>query len=80
MIRDQIRRFGCGVNKSKAAADMRHCTENGLDYAIYRLGRHRIKKMIQRRHGIELNIEGKNLDEVTRDAQAIDLGYEGGAK
>ena len=62
------------MNKVKTGADMKHCIENGLDYAIYRLGRHRIKKMIKRRHGIELNIEGKNLDEVTRDAQAIDLG------
>jgi hypothetical protein len=74
MIRDQIRRFGCGMNKIKTGADTRHCIENGLDYTIYRLGRYRIKKMILRRHGIELSIEGKNLDEVTRDAQAIDLG------
>jgi hypothetical protein len=74
MIRDQIRRFGCGMYKIKTGADMRHCIENGLDYTIYRLGRHRIKKMIPRRHGIELSIEGKNLDEATRDAQAIDLG------
>jgi hypothetical protein len=62
------------MNKIKTHADMRHCIENGLDYSLYRLGRYRIKKMIQRRHGIELSIEGKNLDDVTRDAQAIDLG------
>ena len=60
--------------KTRTGADMKHCIENGLDYAIYRLGRHRIKKMIQRRHGIELSIEGKDLNEVTREAQAIDLG------
>ena len=48
MIRDQIRRFGCGMNKIKTRADMRHCIENGLDYTIYRLGHYRIKKMIQR--------------------------------
>jgi hypothetical protein len=53
---------------------MKHCIENGLDYTIYKLSRHRIKKMIQRRHGIELSIDGKNLDEVTREAQAINLG------
>jgi len=40
MIRDQIRRFGCGMNKVKTGADMKHCIENGLDYAIYMLGRH----------------------------------------
>ena len=62
------------MNKIKTGADMKHCIENGLDYTIYRLGRYRIKKMILRKHGIELNIEGKSLDEVTRDAQAIDLG------
>jgi hypothetical protein len=75
MIRDQIRRFGCGMNYAKTGAAIKHCLANGLDYGIYRLGRRRIKKMIQRRHGIELNIEGKNLDEITRDAQLIDLGY-----
>ena len=71
MIRDQIRRFGCGMNKIKTGADMRQCIENGLDYAIYRLGRHRIKKMIRRRHGIELDIEGKDLNTVTKEAQEI---------
>jgi hypothetical protein len=60
--------------KARTGADMKHCIENGLDYTIYRLGRHRIKQMIQRRHGIELNIEGKNLEELTGEAQAIDLG------
>ena len=74
MIRDQFRRFGCGMYKVKTGVAMKHCIENGLDCTIYRLGRHRIKKMIQRRHGIELIIKGKDLDEVTRDAQAIDLG------
>ena len=74
MIRDQTRRFGCGMYKTITGADMKHCIENGLDYTIYKLGRHRIKKMIQRRHGIELSIDGKNLDEVTREAQAINLG------
>jgi hypothetical protein len=48
MIRDQIRRFGCGMYKTRTGADTKHCIENGLDYTIYRLGRHRIKKMIQR--------------------------------
>ena len=53
---------------------MKHCIENCLDYTIYRLGRNRIKKMIQCRHGIELSVEGKDLIEVTREAQAIELG------
>jgi hypothetical protein len=38
--------------KARTGAGMKDCIENGLDDAIYRLGRHRIKKMIQRKHGM----------------------------
>jgi len=55
------REFGCGMYKTRTGADMKHCIDNGLDYTIYKLGRNRIKKMIQRRPGIELSIDGKNL-------------------
>jgi hypothetical protein len=66
--------FGCGNNKAKLAGKARYCTENGLDYDIYKLGSSfRIKRMIQRRHGIELDIEGKSLVQVTREAMEIDL-------
>ena len=63
--------LGCGNNKAQFAGNARYCTENGLDYHIYRLGPNRIKKMIQRRYGIVLNITGKTLDAVTREAMEI---------
>jgi hypothetical protein len=72
----QITHLGCGRNKAKYAGAVKHCTENGLDYYIYKLGAYRIKKMIQRKYGIDLDIENKNLDEVAREAQAIDLDCE----
>ena len=74
MIREAVRFLGCGFNKTQYAKKMKYCTENGLDFGIYRLGHRRIKKMIHFRYGIELDIEGKSLDAVTREAQAIDLG------
>ena len=51
---------------------MKYCTEHGLDFNIYKLGPRRIKKMIQRKHGIELNIDGKDLDTITKEAQEIE--------
>lgn len=63
--------LGCGNNKSEHARKSKYCTENGLDFHIYRLGPDRIKKMIQRRYGIVLNISGKTLDTITREAMAI---------
>lgn len=72
MIRDKIRSLGCGFNKAKYAGKMKYCTEHGLDFKIYKLGPRRIKKMIQRKHGIELNIEGKDLDKITKEAQEIE--------
>ena len=59
MIREKVRYLGCGFNKTKHAKVMKYCIEHGLDFSIYKLGPRRIKKMIQRRHGIELDIEGK---------------------
>ena len=71
MIRDQIRYLGCGLN-AKYAGKMKYCIEHGLDFKIYRLGPERIKKMIYRRHRIELNIEGKDLYTITQEAQEIE--------
>lgn len=39
---------------------------------IYRLGPRRIKKMIQRKYGIEMDIEGKDLHTITKEAQEIE--------
>ena len=72
MIRDKITLLGCGHNKAKYAGKMKYCIEHGLDFNIYKLGPRRIKKMIQRKHGIELNIEGKELDTITKEAQEIE--------
>jgi hypothetical protein len=72
MIRDEIRYLGCGFNKAKYAGKMKYCIEQGLDIAIYKLGPRRIKKMIKRKHGIELDIEGKDLHTITKEAQEIE--------
>ena len=63
--------LGCGNNKTKYAGKSKYCTENGLDFHIYRLGPNRIKKMIQRRYGIVLHITDKPLDTITREAMEI---------
>ncbi len=63
--------LGCGKNKAKDGGRVQYCQEHGLDFHIYKLGRHRIKKMVQRRYGIILNTEGKGLDAVTREAMEI---------
>ena len=72
MIPEKMRFLGCGFNKAKYAGKMKYCIENGLDFNIYRLGPIRIKKMIERRHGIELDIEGKDLHTITKEAQEIE--------
>jgi len=64
--------LGCGNNKAKYAGKAKYCTEKGLDFHIYKLGPHRIKKMIQRRYGIILNIKDKTLDTITREAMEIE--------
>ena len=71
MIRDTIRRFGCGFNKTRYAAQMQVCAEHGLDYHIYHMGPKRIKSMIKRKYDIELEIERKSLIEITKEAQVI---------
>jgi hypothetical protein len=71
MIREEITFLGCGFNKAKYAGKMKYCTEHGLDFGIYRLGARRIKNMIRRKFGIELEIEGKNLHTITKEAQEI---------
>ena len=74
MIREEIRFLGCGFNKAKYAGKMKFFIEHGLDFEIYKLGPRRIKKMIQRKFGIELEIEGKDLHTITKEAQEI--GYD----
>jgi hypothetical protein len=71
MIREKITFLGCGYNKSKYAGKMKYCIEHGLDFGIYKLSPRRIKKMIQRKYGIELEIEGKDLHTITKEAQEI---------
>ena len=72
MIREEVRFLGCGFNKSKYAKEMKYCIEHGLDIKIYRLGPRRIQKMIQRKHGIILDIEGKDLYSIAKEAQEIE--------
>ena len=63
--------LGCGHNKAKYAGKAKYCTENGLDFHIYKLGPYRIKKMVQRQHGVVLDITDKTLDAITREAMEI---------
>lgn len=63
--------LGCGRNKAQYAGKLKYCRENGLDYHIYKLGSYRIKKMIQRKYDIVLDIADKNLDAITREAMEI---------
>ena len=71
MIREKINFLGCGYNKAKYAGKMKYCIEHGLDFGIYKLGPKRVKKMVQRKFGIELAIEGKDLHTITMEAQEI---------
>ena len=71
MIREKITFLGCGYNKAKYAGKMKYCIEHGLDFDIYKLGPRRIKKMVQRKLGIELAIEGKDLHTIAKEAQEI---------
>jgi hypothetical protein len=71
MIREKITFLGCGYNKARYAGKMKYCIEHGLDFGIYKLGSRRIKRMIQRKFGIELDIEGKDLHTITEEAQEI---------
>jgi len=71
MIREEITFLGCGFNKAKYAGKMKYFIEHGLDFGIYRLGPRRIKNMNRRKFGIELEIEGKDLRTITKEAQEI---------
>lgn len=71
MIREETD-LGCGNNKAKYAGKMKYCIEYGLDFNLYRLGARGIKRWIKRYHGIELDIKGKNLLTITREAQEIE--------
>ena len=71
MIREEITFLGCGYNKAKYAGKMKYCIEHGLDFELYKLGPRRIKKMIEHKFGIELEIEGKDLHTITKEAQEI---------
>ena len=68
---ERISTFGCGRNKAKYAGNQQFCIENGLDFYTYRQGKNRIKKIIKREYDIDLDIEGKNLNEVSREAMEI---------
>ena len=57
MIRDTFRRFGCGLNKTKHGAAMKHCEANALDFFIYRMGAEKIKRMIKRQATTEALFE-----------------------
>ncbi len=63
--------LGCGHNKAKSAGKVKYCTENRIDFHIYKLGSYRIKKMIHRQYGIVLDITKKSLDRVTREAMKV---------
>ena len=72
MIRDVFRRFGCGMNRAKNGAALKHCEANALDFFIYHMGAEKIKRMIKHKYDITLDIEGKSLDQITREAMHIE--------
>ena len=63
--------YGCGVNKKKYGGMMKTCKEFGLDINIYKLGPNRIKRLLKKRHNVDIDIENKTLIEITRQAQAV---------
>ncbi len=73
MIREKVRLLGCGFNKAKYAGQMKYCIEHGLDFGIYKLGPRRIKKMIQRKFGIELEIEEAATETLDLLATEVDV-------
>ena len=60
------------MNNARHGAAMKHCEVNGLDFFIYRRGAEKIKRMIKYKYDITLDIEDKSLDQITREAMAID--------
>ena len=71
MIREKVRFLGCGFNKAKYAGQMKYCVGHKAQHQNTGMGPRRIKKMVQRKLGIELEIEGKDLLTITREAQEI---------
>ncbi len=71
MVRKEVTFLGCGFNKAKYAGQMKICIENGLEHNIYKLGARRIKRMLKKLYGIDLDIEGRDLISITREAQEI---------
>ena len=51
---------------------MKHCEANGLDFSIFRMGAEKIKRMIKHKYNITLDIEGKSLGQIAKEAMAID--------
>jgi len=74
MIRDRFRRFGCGMNRARHGAALKHCEADGLDFFIDRMGAGKIERMIKYKYDITLDIEGKSLDQITREA--MDFEYQ----
>ena len=72
MIRDSFRRFGCGMNWAINGAALKYCEANALDFFIYRMGAEKIKRMIKHKYDITLDIAGKSLDQITREAMDIE--------
>jgi hypothetical protein len=60
------------MNKVRHGATMKHGEVNGLDYFIYRMGAEKMKRMIKYKYDKTLDIEGKSLDQIIREAMAID--------
>ena len=60
------------MNNARHGAAMKHCKVNGLDFFIYRMGTEKIKRIIKHKYDITLDIEGKSLDQITREAMDIE--------
>ena len=60
------------MNKVRHGAAMKHCEVNGVDFFIYLMGAEKIKRMIKHKYDITLDIEDKSLDQINREAMAIE--------
>ena len=60
------------MHKVRHGAAMKHCEVNGPDFFIYRMGAEKIKRMIKHKCDITLDIEGKSLDQITKEVMAIE--------
>ena len=59
------------MNTAIHGAAQKHCETNGLDFFIYRMGAEKIKRIIKHKYNVTLQIEGKSLDQITREAMAL---------